>query len=142
MMTTVFHHKDKNYQVYVKATCACGKQWIVRKTSVDTRKVTKCASCACHIAQLKHGERVNRTPTYITWRSMTNRCLYPKSSNWRYYGGKGITVCPRWRTFVNFKEDMGERPVGKTLDRINPDGNYIKINCRWATAKEQRANRH
>ena len=75
---------------------------------------------------------------------MINRCDYggPTQTNFKYYGGRGITVCERWRDFRNFLEDMGERPPGKTLDRHpDPDGNYEPSNCRWATAKEQLLNR-
>ncbi len=72
---------------------------------------------------------------------MCRRCMEPSAINWRLYGGRGITVCARWRKFENFLADMGKRPAGKTLDRINPDGNYEPGNCRWATPKEQRQNR-
>jgi hypothetical protein len=70
------------------------------------------------------------------------RCDNPNGASWKYYGQRGITVCERWREFKNFLADMGERPSGKTIDRYpNKNGNYEPGNCRWATAKEQRANR-
>lgn len=72
---------------------------------------------------------------------MIQRCTNPKRDRYPVYGGRGITVCVRWRTFENFLEDMGERPVGRTLDRINNDGNYEPGNCRWATAEEQALNK-
>ena len=71
---------------------------------------------------------------------MIHRCTEPTDIGWRYYGGRGITVCARWRSFENFLADMGERPEDRTLDRIDPDGNYEPGNCRWATASEQRRN--
>ena len=87
----------------------------------------------------KHGYW--QTRTYHTWEQMKQRCLNPKATRYPTYGAVGVTVCERWMIFTNFLEDMGERPEGKTLDRINPYGNYEPDNCRWATYKEQVHNR-
>ena len=82
------------------------------------------------------------TRTYKTWTLMKQRCLNKKHTSWKWYGEKGVLICDRWlESFENFLKDMGERPEGKTLDRINPYGNYEPSNCRWATRKEQSNNK-
>ena len=87
----------------------------------------------------KHG--LTHSPTYYTWKSMKARCLRPTATSYWKYGGIGVKIYEPWLVFDNFLKDMGIRPQGKTLDRINPYGNYEPKNCRWATLAEQQRNR-
>jgi hypothetical protein len=91
---------------------------------------------------IRHGHALRKgfSPTYISWVGMIQRCFYAKHRHFSRYGGRGITVCERWRQFENFLADMGERPTGKSLDRIDTDRGYEPGNCRWATKNEQMRN--
>lgn len=82
------------------------------------------------------------TTTYSCWEGIVQRCLNPKSHCYARYGGRGITVCDRWRnSFDAFLEDMGEQPPGLQIDRIDNNAGYCKENCRWATRAQQNRNR-
>lgn len=88
-----------------------------------------------------HGHAKRRTPTYKSWLKMRDRCNNPNHVHFDRYGGSGIAICERWDSFANFLEDMGERPPGKSLDRIENARGYCKENCRWASCEEQQRNK-
>lgn len=114
--------------------CDCGVECV--KTTSGLR-LGKMQSCGCHI-YLKHGK--SNTKTYSVWEAMKQRCYNTNHKQYEYYGGRGITICPQWLDFTVFLADMGEYPPDMVIDRIDPNGNYNKENCRWTTRSESSYN--
>lgn len=116
--------------------CDCGIERPVSGSSLTLGKSKGCWSCHSR----KHG--MEGSTTYNIWAGLIQRCTNPKSAGYPRYGGRGINVCDRWRkSFAAFLEDMGERPDGLSIERINNAGNYEPSNCKWATQSEQIRNR-
>lgn len=115
--------------------CECGNTSSVEGVKLRNGNTRSCG-CAMRI---RHG--MNGTPTYNSWVAMKSRCKGGTEISDTYYASRGISVCKRWQNFKNFFADMGERPEGTTLDRIDNDKGYFQGNCRWATRKEQVRNR-
>jgi hypothetical protein len=119
--------------------CDCGGQTVTTSLKLRSGHTTSCGcvqKARLAASHRTHG-RANKDRTYKSWKEMRRRCLNLNADQYKWYGGRGITICARWSDFENFVADMGERPSGTSLDRINPDGPYEPQNCRWATAKQQ-----
>lgn len=123
--------------------CSCGTE---RDIQGECLKKGNNKSCGCLRRKMTiqknttHGEC--HTPEYSAWGQMVDRCSNPKSTCWKNYGGRGISVCERWLKFENFLEDMGKKtsPL-HSIDRKNVNGNYESENCKWSTNKEQQRNK-
>lgn len=147
-LTVLSREPNNSYgQAMWLCECSCGN--LCCKRGNDLRK-SKAISCGC-IAKKKlvarntkhgHAVRNNYSGTYESWRGMVNRCTNESNAYYYNYGGAGISVCKEWlEDFRNFLSDMGERPEGLTIERVDTLGDYCKSNCKWASMREQALNR-
>lgn len=125
-----------------RCRCDCGAEAV--KTLGNLRSGHS-KSCGClrstTTAREKTAHGMYGTPTYKSWSGMLTRCNNPRNHKYPAYGGRGIKVCERWHAFENFLADMGERPPGTTIGRIDNDGHYEPENCQWETGKDQGRNK-
>lgn len=132
---------SKRGSVRWSCSCVCGKETMATSSALTLGKKK---SCGClkltTFADITRKHGLSKTPTYVSWQGMWTRCTNRNFIQFKDYGGAGITVCERWKSFINFIKDMGPRPGGMSLDRIDPFGNYEPSNCRWATRTEQNRN--
>lgn len=144
--------EKKNGYILYNVKCDCGTETTHSGTYLRAMKCEYCRSCSAKKRIPKgeknkffiHGASIKGNPLLSTnkiWVMMKQRCNNENTRDYKNYGGRGITYCEKWEKFEGFLEDMGERPKGLSLDRINNDGNYEKINCKWSTKQEQNNNR-
>lgn len=140
---SAYNHKCK--KLVWNCICDCGNKTLAYG---DNLRNGNTKSCGCfqkyRIAEVRFKHGRSNSSIYNTWRDIQIRCYNKKDKSYKNYGGRGIRVCRKWRGssgFVNFLEDMGERPKGLSLERTNNNKGYNPRNCRWATTKEQNSNK-
>jgi hypothetical protein len=126
--------------------CDCGAVKFVSETKLRSGHTRSCGCLQAEVTAVrstKHGcsKRGEKTKAYGVWCGILNRCTNPKNPAFPNYGGRGINICDRWLKFENFLEDMGEPPLGLTIDRLDNDKGYFRENCAWKTRTDQARNR-
>lgn len=125
-----------------RCRCGCGRHTTVEISNLRGGQVQSCG-CLCSSGTYRHGaaRRGEPLPEYVVWLGMRQRCSNPKHVDYKNYGGRGIVVCRRWNRFENFLADMGRRPVGHSIERVDVNGNYTPADCKWIPTREQSKNK-
>lgn len=134
-------HYPGGTKIFWLCKCSCGAEKVINANRLCMGRSVSCGTCE------KPGGNREDWPGYSSLKGAVGRCYNPRNTAYKDYGGRGIGICDRWRFgadgktgFECFYEDMGPRPLGKTLDRIQVGGDYEPSNCRWATKKQQQQN--
>jgi hypothetical protein len=142
-LTVLEHAGSKSNQVMWRCKCECGSNVVVRGNDLRAGYTT---SCGC--VSVEKAANLNRTHgmsqkggAYTSWLNMIQRCCNPNNKKYEQYGGRGIKVCDRWKSFEAFYQDLGLRPKGYSIERIDVNGNYEPSNCKWLPFFEQSKNR-
>lgn len=141
--------REKGKKTIAICRCVCGNEKITLLTHVKNGYVKSCGCLKKEVSSILgkantthgHSSPVTRSHTYRSWETMKSRCFNASDPSFKDYGARGIAVCYEWLNFERFLIDMGERPRGTTLDRIDVNGDYKKDNCKWETAKKQQRNK-
>jgi hypothetical protein len=126
----------RNGSRYWVCQCSCGTTKMIQGSNLYVIK-----SCGCYRREFRRTHGMYRSPEYKAWDAMIQRCSNPRTRTYRHYGGRGITVSPSWLSFDTFFRDMGTRPAGHTLERLENDGNYEPGNCAWVDWPRQNSNK-
>lgn len=133
---------DQKRRKHVVVKCVCGTVTKTQLSDIISGKSKRCLKCYHEEQKItRKGHGLCDTRSHTSWIQMIQRCNNPKNPGYKNYGGRGIFVCERWRNFINFYEDMGERPEGLVLDRTNNDDGYYKENCQWVSRSQSCYNR-